>query len=345
MTENENDKGLTKLQKLAHLFVILGPETSAPLLKQFDEGTLVNVCREMAHIKFISASLRQSLLEEFSNIIVNNLDDVVNDANLVQKTLALTKGDETARTLFSRALQAPACSQVTQLVESIDPIQLCNTLQDEQEQTIASLLACLPPSAVSRLLSHFPQEKRVSILLQMGTMGPISTQCIEQLLGVLKKLCAPHDNHTSLSKRKKAIEGGPVSVANILNTYEKEIKQQMLAFFEKKNAPLTKAIQKYLFTFEDLVKLSNFDLQKILREVDNNDLIMSLKAAPAELFQCITNAMSKRAAETLQEEISNLGPQRVKTIEAARQKIIDVVYKLEAQDQLNLDQNQDEILL
>lgn len=332
---------LSKIQKLSYLFVVLGPESSAPLLKQFDEDTLENICREMSQIKVIPAEIKKKLLQEFSSVFYNCLDDVISDQQNIKKTLQLSQGEEKAQNIFTRVLKDPACTQMTQIFNQFSDIQIFNTLKVEQEQTIAFLLACLPPNKAKQILQLFDQEKKESILMKMGTMQPIPSKRIEQLLQIFQKLCVQKTKQAD----NQAIEGGPMLVANILNSYKKDDKETLLSDLSKKDTDLTKAIEKFLFTFEDLAKLSKEDLQKVIREVDTQDLIVALKSAPDNLLNLITGAMSKRAAASLKEELENLGPTKLKDVELAREKIVTTVRGLESQGALILDNDENELLL
>ncbi len=334
LTGNEYDS-LTKTQKLAYFFILLGPEAAAPIMKQFDESKIEEICREMAQIKMIDRSTQTKIISEFSNIIGKSIEGVLGGADYTKKTLALAQGDYKAASILGKVLQDSSCSRFSKELESMDTRQIFNLIQYEQPQTIAFILSGLSLEKAVSLLSLFPGERKEDILVQLGTMEPISLEMIGKIVKSLQTEAREGEN--------KAVDaiGGPMAVANILNALDRDSQKLMLARLEEKDNALVGAIRKHMFTFEDLAKLSVEDLQKLSREIDTADLVVAMKSASQIVKNAIFGAMSKRAAEALKEEIEMLGPVRLKAIEAAREKIIQVVRKLEESGEITIG-NSDE---
>lgn len=335
---NEYDS-LTKAQKLAYFFILLGPEAAAPIIRQFEEDKIEEICREMAQIKMIDRSTQAKIISEFSNIIGKSIEGVLGGADYTKKTLALAQGDYKASSILGKVLQDSSCSRFSKELEYIDTRQIFNLIQYEQPQTIAFVLSGLSLEKAVALLSLFSGERKEDILVQLGTMEPISLEMIGKIVRTLQS--------SSRETETKAVDaiGGPMAVANILNALDRESQKLLLARLEEKDNALVGAIRKHMFTFEDLAKLSVEDLQKLAREIDTADLVVAMKSASQIVKNAIFGAMSKRAAEALKEEIEMLGPVRLKAIEAAREKIIQVVRKLEEGGDITISNNDENKLI
>ena len=131
--------------------------------------------------------------------------------------------------------------------------------------------------------------------------------------------------------------GGVRAVAGLLNSLEKDLSKTLLGRLEERNAALSAAIRKKLFSFEDLNRLQSGDLQRILREIDSGNLAIAMKSASEPLRNKVYAGLSKRAAESLKEEIEMLGPVRLKDVEAAQDLIIQAVRRLEEEGQITID--------
>lgn len=337
-------ENLSKLEKLAYLFVALGPDVSAPLLKRMDDDIVEKICKRMSEIQVLSSDIKKKIINEFSLILSKKIGDTINDEEQVKKLLSLAQGEDKAKETWDHALQDPLLSQMTKWFEATETIKLFDAIKNEQTQTIAFIFSCMPSKKATELLALFPQEQQEGILVSLGTMQSIPVERMAEILQTLQGLTTV-DAVKPTTPQQTAIEGGPASVANLLNSLKKEEKKGLLEGLEKKDTDLAKSIQKYLFTFEDLLTLKKEDVQKVIREVDTNDLVLALKGASKELLELILKSMSKRAAESLKEELDNMGPAKVKDVEAARDKVVAAVRQLESNGQLILGDGEDELML
>lgn len=335
---------LGKIEKLAYFFVALGPEMSAPLLKQLDDDVIEQVCRGMANIHVVPNDLKKRLINEFALLVANKMGDTLNNEDQVKKLLTLAQGDDKAKDTWDNALQDPVCLQMAKIFERLDPVKIYDTIKYEQTQTIAFILTCIPLKRATVLLNFFDKERQENILLCIGTMQPIPISRMREILQMFVRLC---ENDIKVDGNKESvIDGGPASVANLLNSLKKDDKKILLEDLEKKNTDFVKLVQRYLFTFEDLLTLTKEDLQKIIREVDTNDLVYALKGASQEILAAVLKSMSKRAADSLKEELEDLGPVKMKEVEGARDKIVAVVRQLEMNGQIVLGEgDEDELML
>jgi len=182
----------------------------------------------------------------------------------------------------------------------------------------------------SELLAMFSDETRAEVVERLATLAPTPIEVVERIVEVL--------NRRAGAKPTRALNqtGGVKNAADLLNALDKNTGQSMLMELEKRNPELSAAIRQKMFTFEDLSLLDKSSLQKIMREVDMRDLAVALKTTSPKLKAALLSSISKRAAETVNEEISFLGPVKKKDVEAAQLRIIDNVRQLESQGEIDL---------
>ena len=331
---------LDKLDKIAYLFVILGPEISAPILNRLSEENVKKICLKMTSIHIVPSLIRKKILNEFSLLLVKKLSEIRNDTQQVKKLLSLVQGNNKADSTWKELFKDPICVEITKLFEKIELVKIYDALKAEQNQTIATLLTCIPSKKATQFLALFPKERQEEILLNMGMMQPIPKSRLYGSVKMLSSLYEKKDDETP-----DFIDGGPASVANVLNAFSKDFKKTFIEDLGKQNKDLLKTIEKYLFTFEDLLKLKKEELQRVVREADTNDIVLALKGASSGILEVILKSMSKRAAESLKEELENLGPTKVKDIEAARDRIVAVVRQLEQNGSIVLEGDDDELMV
>ena len=322
---------MNRLQKLAALLIILGPESAAQLLKNFDEHELEAITREMSRLSVISQELQDEILWEFGDLAVDAGTGVPGGVSYAKRTLEKTVGAFRASDILNRVAPAPAAPAMMQQIIDLDPRELCQLLKQEQPQTIALVASYLPSEKCSRFVLYLPGDLRNQVVERLATLAPTPVEVVERIAAVLAR--------KAVSKTTRALNqtGGLKNAADVLKIIGRNLSQSVLTELERRNPELGQAIRAKMFTFEDLALLDALSLQKIMREVDLRDLAVSLKSAPEALRTALLSSVSRRAAETIREEISLLGPQRHKDIEAARLRILETARQFEGHDEVNLD--------
>jgi flagellar motor switch protein FliG len=321
---------MSKVQKLAALLIILGPEGASQVLKNFHEHELEAVSLEMSKLTVVSQELQREILREFTEVAVQASTGILGGVGYTKAALEKSVGLFRASDIISRVAPAPLPIGAMQQIIDMDAGQLCNLLKLEQPQTIALIVSYLSPEKSSQLLTLLRSELRDQVVERLATLAPTPVEVVERIVEVL--------NQKTSVKPTRALSqtGGIKNAADVLNSLDKNISQAMLAELEKRNPELGQSIRQKMFTFEDLALLDSASLQKILREVDTRDLAVSLKGASAKLRTALLSSISKRAAETVNEEISFLGPLKKKDMEAAQLRIIESVRHLEGEGEIDL---------
>ncbi len=334
---------MTKHQKLAALLIILGPDSAAQILKNLDEHEIEAVSMEMSKLTVINQELQREVLREFTDVAVQASTAVLGGVNFTKTALEKSVGLFRASDIIGRVAPARMPLAAMQQIIDMDVRQLFNLLKQEQPQTIALILSYLSPEKSCQLLMLLRDDVRDQVVERLATLAPTPVEVLERIIEVL--------NHKAGVKPTRALSqtGGLKTAADLLNSMDKNVCQSMLLELERRNPELGQAIRQKMFTFEELALLDSSSLQKIMREVDMRDLAVALKTASAKVKAALLSAVSKRAAETVNEEMSFLGPLKKRDIEAAQLRIIESVRQLESEGEIDLSNansnSRDELLV
>jgi flagellar motor switch protein FliG len=218
-----------------------------------------------------------------------------------------------------------------QVIADMDPRHIFNLLRDEQVQAITFIISHLSPEKAAQVLNLLRVEQRDQVIERLAILAPTPVEVGEKVMDVL--------NAKLGVKQTRALTqtGGITSVADLLNAMDKTVSRTLLTGIEERNPELFQAIRKKMFTFEDLLLLDPPYIQRIMREIEMRDLTVALKKVSEPLKKLLLSNISRRAAETVQEEMAFLGHVKMRDIEAAQFRIIDAVRKLEAEGEIELD--------
>jgi flagellar motor switch protein FliG len=329
-------QSLSRVQKLACLLVILGPDSAAQILRSFEPSEVEDICAEMAKFAMISQELQLEILREFSPVAVEAGTAVRGGVEVTRATLEKAIGVFKATEMLSRV--APMRSSVAAIQEIVDmePRQVYNLIRHEQPQTIALVISYTGPDKAAQALSFFQPAQRDKILERIATLAPTPIEVIEKVVAVLVA------KRGVSQTRALSQTGGIKTAADLLNAMDKNQGKSLLGALEERNPELSQAIRQKMFTFEDLANLETTVLQRILREVDLRELALALKSASERLKTKLLACITKRAAESVQEEMTFMGPVRLRDIETAHLRVIDAVRRLEAEGTIDLGETRKE---
>ncbi len=322
---------LTKTQKLAALLVMLGPDSAAQILKNFQPREIEAISREMARFNLISREQQVDILTEFSDVALAASTGVPAGVEVARVTLEKAVGTFKASDVMGRAFPSRGPVGAMQAIADMDPRHIFNLIRDEQPQAVAFVVSHLTPEKAAQVMGLLRAEQRDQVIERLALLVPTPVEVTERVVEVL--------NAKLGVKQTRALTqtGGVTTAADILNAMDKTVSRTVLTNIEQRNADLSQAIRKKMFTFEDLVQLDPPSIQRILRETDMRDLTLALKKASEPLKKLMLSNISRRAAESVQEEMAFLGNVKLRDVEAAQFRIIDAVRKLEAEGELELN--------
>jgi len=314
---------LTGPQKAAVLMITLGPEISSEVFKYLREDEVEALTLEIANLPKVSPEEREQVMNEFHEIMLAQKFIIQGGEEYAKDLLTRSLGPEKASKLIDKLLSK---KKPFEFMRKVDPVQLLNTIQGEHPQTIALILAYLPPERASVILTELPPEIQSDVVRRLATMERGSPESLQRVEAILHTKLA---SFATSGKMKEKRVGGIDSVVDMLNQVERETERMVLEGVAEQDPELAEEIRKRMFTFEDITRLDDRSAQRVLREVDIRELAMALKGASDAAKEMIFRNMPKRAAAMLKEEMEFLGPVRAHDVEEAQQKVINVIRQLE----------------
>ncbi len=317
-------KGLTKA---AILLITMDGNLSASIMKQLDQDTVEEITREIAHLESVAPEVRGAIIEEFYGIVLASQyaqqGGIAYARSLLDKVLPPEQASRLFRTIENQVHRAPFSFLV-----KTDAENLTTFIQDEHPQTIALILSHVTVDKGSEILSSLPPSKQVEVVARIASMDNTNPEVIKEVEAGLEMRLSGLVSQTY----QKA--GGVEAVAEMLNMTDRSTEKSILEALEAQDPELVEQIRRLMFVFEDIMLVDDKGIQKILKEVENEDLSLALKTASPELGDKIFRNMSDRASKLLQEDMEYMGPVRVSDVEAAQQKIVDVARRLEDSGEL-----------
>ncbi|MGM0548782.1 MAG: flagellar motor switch protein FliG [Bacillota bacterium] len=313
---------LTGKEKAAILLISLGPDVSSDIFKHLDDEEVEKLTLEIANQNKIEPELKKKVQEEFLQL--QKANDYINSGGIgyAKKILEKSFGKDKTKSIINR-LTATLQVRPFDSIRGSDPSQLLNFIQGEHPQTIALILVYIDPTQASQILSALAPEVQSEVAKRMAVMDRTSPEIIKEVEAVLEKKVS------SVAANEYASAGGVQSIVDVLNQVDRGTEKNILDKLEEEEPELVEEIKKRMFVFEDVVLLSDRAVQLVLRQVETHDLALALKTASDEVENIITGNMSQRAAEMLEEDIEFMGPVRIREVEDAQQRIVNVIRELE----------------
>ena len=314
-------------RKAAIIMVALGSNASAQVLKHLDERDIEQLTTEIARLEDVTIETREAVLQEFNALSMAYQYISQGGMDFAREILEGALGSRKAKEIMERVQQKIRTTGFD-LLEKVDPGQLVNFMRKEHPQTISLLLAHMGPAAAAPILSQLPQDVQVDVASRIATMENVSPDTLNLVEEVLI------DQIKSLFGGDVSEIGGIKAVAEILNNIDRTAEKNILESLERESPDLATEIKNLMFVFEDIMLLDDTSMRMVLKSIDSKDLSIALKGASQELQDKFMNNMSMRASDMLREEISYLGPLRLKDVEAVQQRIVDVVRQLEEKGEI-----------
>ena len=313
---------ISGVQKAAVLLIALGPERSAQVFKHLKDEEIEQLTLEIANTRSVPADVKEMVMDEFYEICLAQQYIAEGGIAYAKQLLDAALGEDKAKSVIGK-LTASLQVRPFEFVRKADASQLLNFIQDEHPQTIALILAYLSPAQSAAVVSALPPEKQADVAKRIAVMDRTSPDVIKEVEAVLEKKLS------SLVNQDYTIVGGVESIVNILNTVDRSTEKHIMETLEVEDPELADEIRRRMFVFEDILTLDNRAIQTVLREVDNNELAVALKNANEDVQKVIFDNLSSRLASMIKEDMEFMGPVRLKDVEDAQQKIVNIIRKLE----------------
>ena len=308
--------------KAAIILLSLDHDVAGDLLKHLPTGMVEEVTRALASLGDVPVEVSERVVEEFYTIRM---------ASLYVKSGGL----EYAKTLLKNSLDSKMAERVIQTIQNqvqrtpfsflqkAETENLLTFIQDEHPQTIALIISHLSHHKASEILVGLQAEKQIEVVRRVANMEQTNPEVIAEVeLGLEARL-----SNLLLHSMEKV--GGVGTIAEVLNLCDRTTEKSILDGIESDDPDLVEDIRRLMFVFEDVLKVDDKGIQSVLKEVDNEELCLALKTASDELKEKIFSNMSARAASLIKEDMEYMGPVRLSDVEAAQQRFVDIVRRLE----------------
>ncbi|MBT9253391.1 MAG: flagellar motor switch protein FliG [Brockia lithotrophica] len=315
-------KELTGKEKAAVLLIGLGPEVSAKVLRHLTDEEIEELTLEIAATRHVPSELRNQIIKEFHELVLAQTYIAEGGISYAREVLEKALGRDKAMDILKR-LTSMLQVRPFDFLKQTDSMQLLHYLQEEHPQTIALVLSYLEPKQAAEILASLPPERQGDIAFRMATMRGASPEAIYEVERILEQKLAS----TGIADITQV--GGVDAVVQILNLVDRSTERAILEQLETTDPELAEEIKKRMFVFEDIVLLDNRSIQKVIREVPQEDLVLALKGASEEVRQLLFRNMSQRMAESIREEMEYMGPVRLRDVEEAQGRIVGVIRRLE----------------
>ena len=315
---------MTGPKKAAILLLALGEDAAADVMKNLEEAEIQQVGYYMSRFTDVSPEELDLVLEEFyrNSVMADEGVNISSSPDFVKNALTKALGADRAKEL-SDNLRAGEEEAGLEALRYAEPIMISNYIRTEHPQTIALILSYLKNTEQSSaVLRDLPESIQADILYRMAVIESIPPGVISEMNEVLTEEMKTAGSMTTSV-------GGVEPVAEILNSVDKATETRILSSIEETNPDLAEQIRELMFTFEDMALIDAKQMQMVMKDVDQADMVLALKTASDAVKELIFSSMSSRAAEMVRDDLENLGPVKISDVEAAQQKIIKVVKKLE----------------
>ena len=315
-------RGLSGMQKAAILLIALGPEKSSLIFKYLKEEEIEELTLEIANTRSVTPQVKDAIIDEFYGVCLAQQYIAEGGINYAKELLEKALGEDKAIDVISR-LTSSLQVRPFEFIRRTEPQQLLTFIQDEHPQTIALILSYIPTQQAALILSALPPDRQSDVAKRIATMDRTSPDTIKDVENILETKLS------SLVNQDYTIVGGVDSVVDILNTVDRATEKHIVETLEVEDPELADEIRKKMFVFEDILLLDDRSIQRVLREVENNDLAMACKTANEQVQDAIFRNLSSRLSTMIKEDMEFMGPVRMKDVEEAQQKIVDTIRRLE----------------
>jgi flagellar motor switch protein FliG len=327
MTESFNFAGAPATRKIAALLISLGSDAASHLLPRLPADTIDKVAAELLRMPNIESSQRDLILQETYEGVFTDVGVIAGGETFALEIFAEAFGEDRARELLERIHQQQVVLPF-EFLRRLDPFQVKGFLEEEHPQTIALVLANLDARTAAKVLGELDHQLRVEVARRIALMEQTSPDTVAIVEDGLRR------RMSSIVTESTAQVGGIKPLASVLNQVDRATERQILGQLAEADPELADSVRKLMFVFEDIAKIDDRGMQRVIRDLDSKDMALALRNAKDDVKKKFFGNMSQRAADMLREEMSLASSVRLKNVEEAQQRIVEVVKRLEESDEI-----------
>jgi flagellar motor switch protein FliG len=329
---------LTGAQKVATLLITIGTAAAARVMTKLPPEAVEAVAAQLLRTPAVAADVRDQVLGDTYSALFSQMSDLQGGSQYALDLFIEAFGEARGMTLLDK-VHATMVKPPFDFLSKVDPLQVAQQLSSEHPQTIAIVLAHLEPRAAANILKLLdPPALQVEVALRIALTEQTTPDAIAMVEdGIRRRMTTVVQTSTQV--------GGKKPLAQVLNQVDRSTEKAILQELHARDAETADEVRKFMFVFEDISLLDDRAMQRLMKDVDNKDLALALKNVNEELKQQFFRNMSQRAAETLREEMSLQQQVRMKNVEEAQGKIVEVVKRLEDSDEIMINRGGDDGLV
>ena len=320
-TQTEQTPALSGTERAAIFLMTLGEDAASQVLKHLGPKEVQNIGMAMSTMPGINRTQLSRVIEDFARIVDDQTPIGVGSDEYLKNVLVQALGEDRARSLIDRILVGGNSTGLESL-KWMDGRAIADMVRNEHPQIMAIVVSYLDSDHGAEVLAYLPERVRSDVIMRIASLESIHPSALQELDQILERQFS--GNGTS----KTSVVGGLKRAADILNMMDTSTENAILESIREADESLGGRIQELMFTFENLLDLDDRSIQRILREITSDQLVVALKGATQEIRALIFKNMSKRAAESLQEDLEMRGPTKLSEVEAAQKEILTVVRRL-----------------
>lgn len=333
MRVREDYRTLTGTEKASILLLSLGEEYTAKIFEQLDEEEILNLSHTMSNLGKVSASVIERLFIEFAESITST-NSLVGTLDSTERLLSKVLGKDKVQSIMEE-IRGPAGRTMWEKLSNVNEDILANYLQKEYPQTVAVVLSKITPEHAAKVLSNLPEGFAMEVVMRMLRMEAVQKEVLDDVEKTLRTEFMPN---LSRSSRRDSYE----VMAEIFNNLERAMEGKFMSSLEERNPDAAERIRSLMFTFEDLSKLDPGAIQTLIRAADKEKLPLALKGASDALKDLFFSNMSERAGKIMKEDMSAMGPVRLKDVEEAQQSLVNSAKDLADRGEITIITSKDE---
>lgn len=324
----QTDK-LTGVQKSAILLVCLGEEAAAKIFEGLADPEIKAISRCMMEIEHVPKNVLMDVLQEYE-VVGREDSGVFVDGDVFVKKVFQAGTDKKRAEALLEQFESVSNDHPMATIANMDPNTVAGLIGAEHPQTIALILSTQKNEHTARILDNFSEDLKGEVLYRIAKIEKVSPEIITQIEAALQREIG------GMVSNDYQRFGGIDKVVEILGKMHKGADEAILVAIEDSDSEMAEEIRKRMFTFEDMIQLDKRALQKILREINTDQLTLALKTASMELKVMIFANISQRAAAMIEDDLEAMGPVKLSDVEAAQMNIVKAAFKLQEEGQITM---------
>lgn len=335
-------QNLTGKQKAAMFLISIGPEKSAEIMRHLKDEEIEEVTKAIAGIKKLKNTYQEKVIEEFYQLSLAQEYITEGGINYAKEILDKAFGSSKSEIILKKMTASLKSNGPFDFVKSMEPTKIASLIKDEHPQTIALILYNIKYQQAATILATLPKEKQVDTARRIAMMEKPSYDIVKQVEEILQKKISYDYMNEDMSSSISGVE----ALTEILRSVDRGTEQNIMEYLKKTNTDLEEEIRKKLFTYEDIVKLDDKSIQRVLRDIDNHVLALAIKASQKNIQDLLFRNLSNRVAELIKEDIELMGPVRVRDVEKAQDDIVLKIRDLEKTGEIVINRGgEDEVFV